>query len=169
MKRILTDIIGVAILVGLFIGLNYVSYRRGRVKGRSEAIESIIYVHDTLVRYDTLTRLKPVYLTSTVVDSIPYPVVVHDTDTLWAQLPRTEREYGDSTYYAVVSGVEPSLDRIDVFQKTQYITNTNVVTQYRNPRFSLGVQAGYGVSKAGLSPYIGVGISYNIINIKGRP
>ena len=169
MKRILTDIIGIAVLVALFLACNYAWYRKGYKKGENNTVETIITQRDTIYQFDTITRYKPKYITSTVVDSIPYPVVVHDTDTLWAQLPRTEREYGDSTYYAVVSGVEPSLDRIDVFQKTQYITNTNVVTQYRDPRFSLGVQAGYGVSKAGLSPYIGVGISYNIINIKGRP
>ena len=129
MKKIWTDIIKVAVLIGLIILGDFAWYHKGRVKGRSEAIESVTFVHDTTTVYDTITRLKPVYLTSTVVDSIPYPVVVHNTDTLWAQLPRTVREYGDSTFYAQVSGVNPSLDRIDIFRKTQYINNTVYIPQ----------------------------------------
>lgn len=125
MKKIWTDILGVAILVALFLAFNFASYHKGRIKGQSEAIESVIFVHDTTTIYDTITHLKPIYLTSTVIDSIPYPVPVPGTtDTLWAQLPRTEREYGDSTYHAVVSGVNPSLDRIDIFQKTTVVNNT---------------------------------------------
>lgn len=130
MKKIWTDIIKVAVLIGLIIWGNFAWYHKGRVKGRSEAIESITFVHDTTTVYDTITRLKPVYLTSTVVDSIPYPVPVPGTtDTIYASLPRTEREYGDSTYHAIVSGVNPSLDRIDIFRKTQYINNTVYIPQ----------------------------------------
>lgn len=124
------DIIKVAVLIGLIILGNFAWYHKGRVKGRSEAIESVTFVHDTTTVYDTITRLKPVYLTSTVVDSIPYPVPVPGTtDTVWAQLPKTVREYGDSTYHAIVSGVNPSLDRIDIFRKTEYINNTVYIPQ----------------------------------------
>ena len=130
MKKIWTDIIGVALLVALFLAFNYASYRKGYRKGENNAIESVIFVHDTTTVYDTITRLKPVYLTSTVVDSIPYPVPVPGTtDTIYANLPRTEREYGDSTYHAIVSGVNPSLDRIDIFRKTEYINNTVYIPQ----------------------------------------
>lgn len=34
----------------------------------------------------------------------------------------------------------------------------------KTKRIGLGAQAGYGVSKNGLTPYIGIGISYNIFN-----
>ena len=124
MKKILSNIIPLLVLIGLFLAFNYASYRKGFKKGEKNAVETIIVQRDTIYQFDTITRYKPKYVTSTVVDSIPYPVVVHDTDTLWAQLPRTVREYGDSTFYAQVSGVEPSLDRIDVYRKTQYINNT---------------------------------------------
>lgn len=118
-------IIPMLLLVALFIALNYASYRGGYKKGENNAIETIIERVDTLTLYDTITRLKPVYLTERVVDSIPYFVQLPAThDTVLVSLPRTEREYGDSTYYAVVAGVEPELKRIDIFQKTQYINNT---------------------------------------------
>ena len=31
-------------------------------------------------------------------------------------------------------------------------------------RFGLGIQGGYGIGGYGLTPYIGIGLSYNIIN-----
>lgn len=55
-------------------------------------------------------------------DTITIPI--HDTTEIQVILPRTYAEYGDSTFYAKVSGVEPRLDLIKVFPKTklQYIT-----------------------------------------------
>lgn len=119
----------IPIIIALAVTASLASYHKGYKKGISKAVETIITVRDTLTRIDTITAVKPVYLTSTVVDSIPYPVVVHNTDTLWAQLPKTVREYGDSTYHAIVSGVNPSLDRIDIFRKTEYINNTVYIPQ----------------------------------------
>lgn len=120
----------IPIILALAVIASFTSYHKGYKKGISKAVETIITQVDTVVRVDTITAVKPVYLTQRVVDSIPYPVPVPGTaDTVWAQLPRTEREYGDSTYHAVVSGVEPELKRIDIFQKTQYINNTVYITQ----------------------------------------
>lgn len=116
----------ITLLVFMLVGISiYGVYHKGYKNGKKNAVETIIERRDTIYQFDTITRLKPVYLTSTVVDSIPYPVPVPGTnDTVWAQLPRTEREYGDSTYYALVAGVEPELKRIDIFRKTEYINNT---------------------------------------------
>lgn len=129
MKKYITSIIAGLVAFALYcIGVAS-AYHKGRVEGEKKAVETIIVQRDTIYQFDTITRLKPVYLTSTVADSIPYPVVVHNTDTLWAQLPKTVREYGDSTYHAIVSGVNPSLDRIDIFRKTEYINNTVYIPQ----------------------------------------
>lgn len=108
-------------LLALAIGAVFFAYHKGRVKGRSEAEETIITQIDTVVRTDTITRLKPVYIAERVIDSIPYYIHVTDTISVLAYLPRTERTYKDSAYVAKVSGVEPSLDEITVFQKTNYI------------------------------------------------
>ena len=70
------------------------------------------------------------------------PVPVHDTtevhDTL--ALPREYRQYGDDRYEAVVSGIDPVLERIKINQKTKYITNTVV----EKKRWSFSVAAGVG-------------------------
>ncbi len=46
---------------------------------------------------------------------------------------------------------------IDIFQKTAYMTK-------RQParRWGVGVTAGYGIGKHGLSPYVGIGGFYRI-------
>lgn len=120
----------IPIIIALAVIASLASYHKGYINGKKKAVETIIVQRDTIHQFDTITRLKPVYLTSTVVDSIPYPVPVPGTtDTIYANLPRTEREYGDSTYYALVAGVEPELKRIDIFRKTEYINNTVYIPQ----------------------------------------
>lgn len=123
------DIIKVAVLIGLIILGNFAWYHKGRVKGRSEAIESVTFVHDTTTVYDTITRLKPVYLTQRVVDSIPYYIHVADTISVLAYLPRTERTYKDSAYFVRIAGVEPTLEEISVYQKTNYIHEVTYIPQ----------------------------------------
>ena len=161
----------IPIILALAVIASFASYHKGYKKGISKAVETIITQIDTVVRYDSIKVVEPKYVAVKVVDTIRVPVPIPGkTDTLWAELPREQKTYKeDSLYLCTISGYQPQLDTLVVFPKTTVITNTNVVTQYKDPRFSLGVQAGYGLSKAGLSPYIGVGISYNIINIKGRP
>ena len=64
-----------------------------------------------------------------------------------------------------MSGINPCLDSIEVYRKMVYETRT--ITHYTKPsRISIGLQGGYGYGRNGFSPYIGIGISYNLINIK---
>lgn len=127
---------------------------------------------DTLVVVDTVTITKPEYIVRRVVDSIPFYVIdtlkVHDTTVVY--LPREEKVYEDSTYRAVVSGFEPSLDTIAVYPKTTVITQTEVKEVQMQPKWSIGVQGGVGVmvNDKGFhaGPYIGIGIQYNLINFK---
>ena len=68
----------------------------------------------------------------------------------------------DSLYDAWVSGYEVQLDSIKVYQRTEKLTNF-VNNKSKDKRWGIGVHAGYGASKDGLSPYVGVGISYNFV------
>jgi hypothetical protein len=121
---------------------------------------------DTLVIRDTITQEMPVYRTKWMRDTIT--LFVHDTIPVY--LPREVRIYEDSTYRAEVSGVFPSLDRIDIYQQEKTIT-IQVEKQVAVPvrqRWGIGLQAGYGAhisgSSVALSPYIGIGITYNFIS-----
>ena len=71
------------------------------------------------------------------------------------------------SYTDWVSGYRPQLDSIQIYQTTEYITKEiKMVTKPK--RWGIGLQAGYGVSlhngQLFPSPYIGVGLSYSIIN-----
>lgn len=116
------------------------------------------HTEHTIVQYDTLKVTEPVYITKYVKDSIK--VVIKDTirvhDTAYMYLPREYRVYKDSMYRAVVSGYEPRLDTIEIYNKT--------VTHIKEkPKLSFGLQAGYGLTYnngLALSPYVGLGITY---------
>ena len=93
--------------------------------------------------------------------------VIHDS--VFFALPREEVEYRDSSFRAVVSGFLPRLEKLEIYQKERYITieTTKTIVEKPSP-WALSVNAGYGVSTAGLTPYIGVGISYNLYTFKRR-
>lgn len=120
---------------------------------------------DTLVVVDTVTIREPEYVERTVVRT--ELVAVHDTvrlrDTLFVEVPVESRHYSDSLYDAWVSGCMASLDSIRVYPVTRYVTTERTVKVPERKRWGIGVQAGYGVGKGGLTPYIGVGISYDLI------
>ena len=80
-------------------------------------------------------------------------------------VPLETKTYEGDDYRAVVSGYRPSLDRIDVFRNTVYITNTETRT-IPAPRWSLGItagpQLGYGLIGDGRGMYAGFGITAGI-------
>lgn len=114
----------------------------------------------TVVRTDTLRIREPVYITRRIVDTIR--LVIRQTDTVY--LPRAQRRYEDSLYTAWVSGYQARLDSIRIYfpTKIRYITK-EIKTAQKPPRWGLSLQAGYGISKNGLAPYAGIGVSYNIL------
>lgn len=132
--------------------------RRGQKEVVSEAYMDTVIISSV----DTLIVEKPTLLTQKVVDTIYVPV--RKTDTLFVKLPREEKTYRDSTYLAVVSGYQPSLDRIEIYPRTETKIVTIQTEKKVKTRWGLGVQAGYGFSVNGVSPYVGIGISYNLVN-----
>ncbi len=126
---------------------------------------------DTLFVYDTIFIEKPVINKVEIIDTLLLPVPVTDTlmlhDTVFVHLPIEQRQYSDPRYTAWVSGYRPQLDSILIYQRTEYITK-EIKTVTKPKRWRLGLQAGYGVSlhngQLFPAPYIGVGLSYSIIN-----
>lgn len=142
MKK-LKDILVCLLILALALAVSYFFGRRDGWRAAEEGMHSEI-IRDTVVRYDTIVRLKPVPVVERVVDSIMVPVPVTEHDTVLISLPRTEREYRDSTYFALVSGFSPSLDRIEVYPKT--VTISEIETRWKEaPRWSFGVSAGLTV------------------------
>lgn len=88
-------------------------------------------------------------------------------DSIMVEIPITQTVYGDSTYRAYVSGYRASLDSLIFYPQREIVTINNTYPKSKQKRWGIGIQVGYGISTNGtpqLSPYIGVGISYNIFS-----
>lgn len=141
-------------------------YLLGRRTCRVPGPEPVVQV-DTLRIKDTVLVDKPVPVEVRVVDTML--VAVADTirlsDTVYLRLSREIKRYEDSLFRAQVSGYRPALDWIEVYPQTVYLTK--VVKTRGVRRWGIGLQAGYGAYAAGgqvrLAPYLGVGISYDIL------
>lgn len=87
-----------------------------------------------------------------------------DTAQVQVQIPITQKVYRDSSFTAYVSGFEASLDSfiLHVPHSVTTITNTS---RPKLPRWSIGLQVGYGISLSptpNYSPYIGIGVQYSL-------
>lgn len=84
-------------------------------------------------------------------------------DTVWAVVPRTQKRYVDSTYMAWISGYEPRLDSIEVYQKTVVVTK-RVGGRVKNRRFNVGLTGGFGYGVFTRKPdvWVGVGCTWRI-------
>lgn len=90
-------------------------------------ISDIMYKTDTIecVRLDTCKIIVPEYKYIRTVDTI----IVNSDDGHSVSLPITQKHYAkDSVYDAWISGYEPHLDSISIYErtKTQIITNTTI-------------------------------------------
>ncbi len=131
--------------------------------------EQVIRVYDTVrvykpvikdslvVRYEK--RRLPLYQDTTGLD--PYIMC----DTIWypdsadVVLPVTQKTYEGDGYKAFVSGYDARLDSLLVSKELTTVIRTATRTKRKHWGFSAGVQAGYGVTKNGMSPYAGVGVT----------
>lgn len=113
----------------------------------------------TEYHYDTITREKPVYITKYVKSFmlIPAKDTVNIHDTTFVYVPREYKVYQDSSYRAVVSGYDPRLDSIEFY----YPTTTVTITKTKENKWHFGLQGGIGVTKNGLSYYLGFGGTYS--------
>lgn len=151
----------------LLLAIVAAAFLIGRVSAKQPILEVEKVRVDTLYIRDTITREKPIYTRVYVRDSIYVTDTLHIRDTMW--LPREVKVYEDERYRAEVSGYQPSLDRIDIYVKDRIVTQdkTQVVTVKRNARWGIGLQAGYGAmlndGRIQGTPYIGIGLSWNIL------
>lgn len=151
--------------VVIALALISVAFLLGRRSVKPEIVE--IHTTDTVVVRDTVreTVLVPKVRYLTRVDTVLLKVP-GDTVEVPVLVPISRKVYEGEDYRAVVSGFRASLDTLDIFRKTQTVTNT-VVQRVEVPgkpkRWGIGVSAGYALTPQGVKPYIGAGISYSFI------
>ena len=118
---------------------------------------------DTLWKHDTIRLTCPIPVVEREIDTFLLEVPVHQTDTLLVPVPITQKYYHDENYDAWVSGFRPNLDSIYVFKETAIVEIPVIKTVTK--RWGIGVQGGVTyLPKTGFTPYVGLGVSYNLLN-----
>ena len=124
-----------------------------------------------VIKHDTITIEKPIPITKYVYKTITDTILVNNVPTI-ADIPIERKIYQDNNYRAVVSGYKPNLDTLSIYRKDSliYTTIEREITKYRNDysRWSLGISGGYAMTNKGLTPYIGIGINYDLIRWRKR-
>lgn len=152
--------------VVIALALIAIAFLLGRRSVKPEIVE--IHRTDTVVVRDTVreTVLVPKIRYLTRVDTVLL-LVPGDTVKVPVLVPISRNVYEGEDYRAVVSGFRASLDTINIFRKTQTVTNT-VVQRVEVPgkpkRWGIGVSAGYALTPQGMKPYIGAGVQYNFLS-----
>ena len=161
-QYILTGVgIAVAVLIGVLIGQQH---------PQKSPVEPIKEKVDTLLIFDTITLTKPVFVEKIQLDSVYMPVT--DTlwkhDTLYVYLEREQIQWQDSLCRVYASGINPQVDSVTHFVQETIVNREISVPVKVKSRWGLGIQVGYGAGINGkqvyMTPYVGVGISYNILS-----
>ena len=115
-------------LIGLFLGIDicvilsiYKDITHNNIPStKTDTISLTEY--KTIV--DTIYVEKPKYYKEVAIDTVHLNKFVRNEDSC---LVVTQKEYRDSNYVAWVSGVEPQLDSIMVFNNTEYVFKTSTI------------------------------------------
>lgn len=117
------------------------------------------YSTTTITKVDTLRYYKPIAIARNELssktlqlpkllfapaDTVVKTIVVIEKDSVEVSFPVEQREYRDSTYYAIVSGAvvgdrRPTLDYIETYEKT---TTSIVVKEPKKVRWYVGGSVG---------------------------
>lgn len=117
-----------------------------------------------------ITRLPAVNIPKLVViddhDIDSEPIDSEPIDSVSVEVPIYRyTAHKDSLYHIEATGYDVEFESIEVYPKT--ITEERYIETVMPMRWGIGIQAGYGATicdkSVKLAPYVGVGISYNIL------
>ena len=168
-------VIILALLLAISAALNII-YIRARVSGGTDGqtrpdtvrlVDTLRYVSPAPTR-DTIIRYVRVRLPSTP----PAPVnpgnsaesaekAAADTDTAAVIIPITSRTYSTPEFTATVSGYQPSLDSITIHAPRTIITNNPPAA--KSKPWGIGIAAGIGAGRGGITPFIGITLQYSLL------
>ena len=158
-----------------------------RHTSRNARPPEILTLTDTLIIRDTVHIALPVPQTTDTVGTVTIPVpvppdrhtgtnstdTIRITDTVYIRLPIEQRYYTGPLYEAWISGHRPRIDSLRIRTEALRLATATTIThaattvpQPRPERWGIGIHLGYGMTLAPqpqLRPYIGIGISYNLI------
>lgn len=116
------------ILLGFFVCMMLSTYKEIPHNHIPVAKTDTISVTEYKTIVDTIFVDKPKYYKEVVRDTVHLNQFARNEDDY---LVVTQKEYRDSSYVAWVSGVEPQLDSIMVFNNTKYVLKTSTIEKVR--------------------------------------
>lgn len=147
--------------VGLLLFLFVITFVAGKKSVQPTNVEVEKVVYDTIVitqiKHDTMWRDRVVYKRLPAIDDSTDTIRIVDTVTV--SVPIYKYHFSDKMFSIKAEGHDVKLNEVVLYPRTEYRTKEVKVAN----KWGLGIQAGYGVSSQGLTPYIGIGISYNIL------
>ncbi len=147
-------IVYLAVCVGcFFVGLHW---KRQKVPIGDGDVK-VLMVRDTVRLYSQV----PVYIKVKEHVEQALPLAGTETDTAVVVVPMEQAVYESEDYRAYVSGYRPNLDSLVLKRPVAVVSIGGGNGGQR--RFSIGIQAGVGITPAGFQPYLGVGLSYRIL------
>ena len=156
-------------LIGLFLGIDicvilYI-YKDITDSNIPATKTDTISVAEYKTIVDTIFVDKPKYYKEVVRDTVPINQFVINEDSC---IVVTQKEYRDSNYVAWVSGVEPKLDSIMVFNNTEYVFKTSTIETVKTIEDKTGKWfSGAGIYKVdnALVPKLNIGYQKNRIMV----
>lgn len=139
-----------------------------------------------VVKTDTVTKTDTFWKDTTIYEKefVPKIVIKTKVDTVYdengdtIELVTESKEYEKSLISGkdtadlkiYVSGIEPSLDSLEMRLKTHTEVITNEITKYVQKkktfkdRFRIGLQLGYGIGLQSkeFEPYVGIGLGFDL-------
>ena len=177
-------VIILALLLAISAAYNII-YIRARMSGGADGqarpdtvrlVDTLRYVSPAPTR-DTIIRYVRVHLPSTkpAPDNPANPYnpanpgnsaesaekAAADTDTAAVIIPITSRTYSTPEFTATVSGYQPSLDSITIHAPRTIITNNPPAV--KSKPWGIGIAAGIGAGRGGITPFIGITLQYSLI------
>ena len=172
-------VIILALLLAISAALNII-YIRARVSGGTDGQAR----PDTVRLVDTLRYVSPAPVSDTIIRYVRVPVELPRTDNPGSQvnpgnsaesaeeaaaasdtaaviIPITSRTYSTPEFTATVSGYLPSLDSITIHAPRTIITNNPPAA--KSKPWGIGIAAGIGAWRGGITPFIGITLQYSLI------
>lgn len=172
-------VIILAMLLAISAAYNII-YIRARVSG--DAAEQTF--PDTVRLVDTLRYVSPAPVRDTIIRYVRVPVelprpdnpviqvnpgnsaesaekAAAASDTAAVIIPITSRTYSTPEFTATVSGYQPSLDSITIHSPRTIITNNPPAV--KSKPWGIGIAAGIGAGRSGITPFIGITLQYSLI------
>ena len=171
-------VIILALLLAISAALNII-YIRARVSGGADGqtrpdtvrlVDTLRYVspapvRDTIVRYVRVTApiapQPPDTAASDVAETDTLRAMHGIADTAAVIIPITSRTYSTPEFTATVSGYQPSLDSITIHAPRTIITNNPPAV--KSKPWGIGIAAGIGAGRGGITTFIGITLQYSLI------